>query len=68
MTLIPSQQVALAKKIDLRRIKRLLQKVLPEGSMLELVIRGEPDFISTEEYCAKLGTWLTILNEETQRL
>ncbi len=67
MTLVVSQKAVL-RKIDLRRIKRLLQKILSEGSMLELVIRNEPDFISAEEYCAKLGTWLTILDEESARL
>lgn len=67
MTLVASQEPAL-KKIDLRRLKRLCRKVLPEASMLELVIQSEPDFISAEEYCAKLGAWLTILDEETQKL
>ncbi|MCL4519666.1 MAG: hypothetical protein M1587_10785 [Thaumarchaeota archaeon] len=65
---LASQQALLAKKVDLRHVKKLLQKLLPEGSMLELVIRSEPDFVSSEEYCAKLGTWLTILEEETARL
>ncbi|MGI0090440.1 MAG: hypothetical protein ACREBS_01905 [Nitrososphaerales archaeon] len=65
---LTSQQALLAKKVDLRSLKKVLQKLLPEGSMLELVIRSEPDFISADEYCAKLGTWLTILDEETARL
>ncbi len=67
MTLTRSDAV-LVKSVDLRRLKKLLQKMLPEGSMLELVVRNEPDFISAEEYCAKLGTWLTILDEEILRL
>ena len=49
---LTSQQALLAKKVDLRHLKKLLQKVLPEGSMLELVVRSEPDFISAEEYFA----------------
>ncbi|MDG6997196.1 MAG: hypothetical protein JRN52_14855 [Nitrososphaerota archaeon] len=67
MTLTRSEAV-LVKSVDLRRLKKLLQKMLPEGSMLELVVRNEQDFISAEEYCAKLGTWLTILDEEISRL
>ena len=66
MTLTRSEAVLL-KRVDLRRLKKLLQKMLPEGSMLELVLRNEPDFISAEEYCTKLGTWLTILDEEITR-
>ena len=67
MTLTRSEAV-LVKSADLRRLKKLLQKMLPEGSILELVVRKESDFISAEEYCAKLGTWLTILDEEISRL
>lgn len=51
--------------MDVRPLKALATERLAEGSVLRGVLLTEPDSMPTEDFVAKLGTWLAILREET---
>jgi hypothetical protein len=55
--------VSLAQ-VDIRPLKRLASKLLPENSTFRRIIMQENDSMSATDYAAKLGTWLSILDGE----
>jgi hypothetical protein len=57
-----------AQGIDIRPLKLLAARLLPEDSILRLVIMHETDFIRSTDYVAELGTWLSILDGEATRI
>ena len=55
---------AASRSVDIRPLKRLVVQVLGEGSVFRKVVMQEGDEITAADYCAKLGTWLAILEED----
>jgi hypothetical protein len=53
-----------AQGVDVRPLKRLAARVLPENSIFRRVITNEKDSMPASEFAAKLGTWLSVLDEE----
>jgi len=60
---MPSAEV----DVSIQRIKRLALALLGRESIFTKVIRKERDVLTGTEYCAKLPTWLAILDEELYR-
>ncbi len=50
--------------INISSLKALATEILPNGSILRAVLIREPDILSPNDFVAKLGTWLEILDEE----
>jgi hypothetical protein len=53
-----------ARGIDIRPLKRLASKLLPEDSDFRRVVMKEGGVVSAVDYVAKVGTWLSILDGE----
>ena len=51
--------------VDIRSLKRLAEKILPNDSILRRVLASEPDEMEAKDYLPKLATWLAILREES---
>ena len=54
------------RQVDIRPIKRLAGKLLPENSTFRHVIMEESDSMPALDYVSKLGTWLSILDDEAR--
>jgi hypothetical protein len=52
------------KEVNIRSVKALAIKILPNDSVLRGVLTREPDILTASDLIAKLGTWLEILDEE----
>ena len=52
--------------INLAKIKVEFVTHFPESSLTK-VLQSEPDNLTPEAFLAKVGTWLTILNNENRR-
>ncbi len=50
--------------VDIRSLKRLAARILPNDSILRKVLLSEPDSLDARDYLAKLGTWQALLREE----
>jgi len=57
---MPSAEV----DVSIQRIKRLALALLGRESIFTRVITKEREVLTVTEYCAKLPTWLAILDEE----
>jgi hypothetical protein len=51
--------------VDIRSLKRLAEKILPNDSILRKVLLSEPDSLEARDYLPKLAKWLAILREES---
>lgn len=51
--------------LNIRPIKSVAVSLLPASSLLRKVLSSEPDDMPATDFLAKLGTWLTLLREET---
>ena len=52
--------------IDIRRLKRFASGDLPINSQLRNVLLSEKDTLTANDFLAKMGTWMTLLNLETR--
>ena len=55
------------RPIDIRPVKRLATRHLPNSSILRTVILAEDDEIEAIEFLAKLKIWLALLRSENLR-
>ncbi len=58
--------VQASREVDIRPLKRLAAKLLPESSTFRRVITEESDSMPATDYVSKLGTWLSILDGEAK--
>ena len=63
----PDARVETIAEVDIRALKRLAAKVLPENSTFRRVITEESDSMPATDFVAKLQTWLSILDGEAEQ-
>lgn len=50
--------------LDMRKLKSLAEKLLPQSSLLRKIIMSEPDYIPRSEGLVKLPLFARMLHEE----
>ena len=54
-----------SKKLDIHGLKHWAEETLPRRSQIRGILLLERDFLTVEEFIAKMDIWLKLINMET---